>query len=129
VLAGIGAIETDHGRADAPGVHSGRNSFGCCAGPMRFNLTDGPPSTWATTPSTSTTTSTTRCAMSRTIESIDMPAWPPSPWAVRVVSAMRGGVIVRAVVGHDPRVAHVARRRLPRAVKAALAHPRAQVID
>ena len=46
VLAGIGAIETDHGRADAPGVHSGRNSFGCCAGPMQFNLTDGPPSTW-----------------------------------------------------------------------------------
>jgi hypothetical protein len=46
VLAGIGAIETDHGRSDAPGVRSGRNSFGCCAGPMQFNLTDGPPSTW-----------------------------------------------------------------------------------
>jgi hypothetical protein len=46
VLAGIGAIETDHGRSGAPGVRSGRNSFGCCAGPMQFNITDGPPSTW-----------------------------------------------------------------------------------
>jgi hypothetical protein len=47
VLAGIGSIETDHGRLDAPGVRSGVNRFGCCAGPMQFNLTDGPPSTWA----------------------------------------------------------------------------------
>lgn len=46
VLAAIGAVETDHGRLDAPGVHSGVNSYGCCAGPMQFNLTDGPPSTW-----------------------------------------------------------------------------------
>ena len=46
VLAAIGAIETDHGRSDAPGVRSGVNRFGCCAGPMQFNLTDGPPSTW-----------------------------------------------------------------------------------
>jgi transglycosylase-like protein with SLT domain len=46
VLAAIGAIETDHGRLDAPGVRSGLNSHGCCAGPMQFNLTDGPPSTW-----------------------------------------------------------------------------------
>jgi Transglycosylase SLT domain len=46
VLAGIGSIETDHGRSKAPGVHSGVNRFGCCAGPMQFNLTDGPPSTW-----------------------------------------------------------------------------------
>jgi transglycosylase-like protein with SLT domain len=46
VLAAIGAIETDHGRLDAPGVRSGVNSYGCCAGPMQFNLTDGPPSTW-----------------------------------------------------------------------------------
>jgi hypothetical protein len=47
VLAGIGSIETDHGRLDAPGVRSGVNRFGCCAGPMQFNLADGPPSTWA----------------------------------------------------------------------------------
>jgi hypothetical protein len=45
-LAAIGAIETDHGRSTAPGVRSGLNSYGCCAGPMQFNLTDGPPSTW-----------------------------------------------------------------------------------
>jgi Transglycosylase SLT domain len=46
VLAAIGSIETDHGRSHAPGVHSGVNRFGCCAGPMQFNLRDGPPSTW-----------------------------------------------------------------------------------
>ena len=46
VLAGIGSIETDHGRSRAPGVRSGVNSYGCCAGPMQFNLRDGPPSTW-----------------------------------------------------------------------------------
>ena len=46
VLAAIGSIETDHGRSRAPGVRSGVNSFGCCAGPMQFNLRDGPPSTW-----------------------------------------------------------------------------------
>jgi hypothetical protein len=46
VLAGIGSIETDHGRSRAPGVRSGVNGYGCCAGPMQFNLRDGPPSTW-----------------------------------------------------------------------------------
>ncbi len=46
ILAGIGSIETDHGRSRAPGVHSGVNSFGCCSGPMQFNTRDGPPSTW-----------------------------------------------------------------------------------
>jgi hypothetical protein len=46
VLAAIGAIETDHGRLAAPGVRAGLNSYGCCAGPMQCNLTDGPPSTW-----------------------------------------------------------------------------------
>ena len=29
-----------------PGVRSGVNAFGCCAGPMQFNLRNGPPSTW-----------------------------------------------------------------------------------
>jgi hypothetical protein len=29
-------------------VQSGVNAFGCCAGPMQFNLRDGPPSTWQT---------------------------------------------------------------------------------
>src|SRR5215218_8893606 len=44
-LAAIGAIETDHGRSTAPGVHSGVNTVGCCAGPMQFSIT-GKPSTW-----------------------------------------------------------------------------------
>ena len=46
MLAAIGAIESDHGRSRAPGVQSGVNAFGCCAGPMQFNLRNGPPSTW-----------------------------------------------------------------------------------
>jgi hypothetical protein len=46
VLAGIGKVESDHGRSTAPGVHTGLNRAGCCAGPMQFNLTNGPPSTW-----------------------------------------------------------------------------------
>jgi len=35
VLAAIGKIETDHGRLNAPGVHSGENSAGA-GGPMQF---------------------------------------------------------------------------------------------
>jgi hypothetical protein len=46
VLAGIGKIETDHGRSTEPGVREGFNRNGCCAGPMQFNLHNGPPSTW-----------------------------------------------------------------------------------
>ncbi len=46
VLAGIGKVETNHGRSPAPGVRSGVNVFGCCAGPMQFNIRNGPPSTW-----------------------------------------------------------------------------------
>jgi hypothetical protein len=45
ILAGIGYIETQHGTSTAPGVHSGRNTYGCCAGPMQISL-DGSPSTW-----------------------------------------------------------------------------------
>src|SRR3954454_8464498 len=45
ILAGIGYVETQHGQSAAPGVHSGRNTFGCCAGPMQISL-DGSPSTW-----------------------------------------------------------------------------------
>jgi len=48
VLAAIGAVESGHGQSSAPGVHSGVNAFGCCAGPMQFNLRNGPPSTWDT---------------------------------------------------------------------------------
>ena len=36
-LAAIGKIESDHGRSTAPGVHSGQNSYGCCAGPMQIH--------------------------------------------------------------------------------------------
>jgi hypothetical protein len=46
LLAGIGKVETNHGRANLPGVRSGVNAFGCCAGPMQFNVRNGPPSTW-----------------------------------------------------------------------------------
>jgi len=35
VLAGIGKVETDHGRSNLPGVHSGANSAGA-EGPMQF---------------------------------------------------------------------------------------------
>jgi hypothetical protein len=48
LLAGIGKVETDHGRTPAPGVHTGVNSYGCCSGPMQFNIRNGPPSTWDT---------------------------------------------------------------------------------
>ncbi len=48
VLAAIGSVESDHGRSVLPGVVAGVNAFGCCAGPMQFNLTNGPPSTWDT---------------------------------------------------------------------------------
>lgn len=41
VLAGIGKIESDHGRSTAPGVHSGANYAGA-EGPMQFE-----PGTWA----------------------------------------------------------------------------------
>ena len=30
----------------APGTYHGRNFLGCCAGPMQFNLANGPVSTW-----------------------------------------------------------------------------------
>jgi hypothetical protein len=46
VLAAIGKIESDHGRSPAPGVRSGVNRHGCCAGPMQFNIRNGQPSTW-----------------------------------------------------------------------------------
>ncbi|MBE2317820.1 transglycosylase SLT domain-containing protein [Solirubrobacter sp. CPCC 204708] len=45
ILAAIGHIETNHGRLAAPGVRSGVNAFGCCAGPMQFSIV-GSPSTW-----------------------------------------------------------------------------------
>ncbi|MDQ3724165.1 MAG: hypothetical protein M3376_14135, partial [Actinomycetota bacterium] len=32
--------------SSAPGTYRGLNAFGCCAGPMQFNVTNGPVSTW-----------------------------------------------------------------------------------
>jgi hypothetical protein len=40
VLAGIGKVESDHGRAQFPGVRSGWNSAGA-AGPMQFGIGKG----------------------------------------------------------------------------------------
>jgi cell wall-associated NlpC family hydrolase len=45
VLAGIGEVESDHGRATAPGVHSGANSAGA-AGPMQFGTGGTAGNTW-----------------------------------------------------------------------------------
>lgn len=36
LLAAIGAAESDHGRSPLPGVSSGINTAGCCAGPMQI---------------------------------------------------------------------------------------------
>lgn len=49
IIAGIYKIESDHGQSHAPGVHSGVNSFGCCAGPGQFNL-GGTWQTWRSSP-------------------------------------------------------------------------------
>jgi hypothetical protein len=40
ILAGIGKVETDHGRSNLPGVHSGVNCAGA-AGPMQFGIGAG----------------------------------------------------------------------------------------
>jgi hypothetical protein len=36
-LAAIGKVESDHGRSTAPGVSTGQNAYGCCAGPMQIH--------------------------------------------------------------------------------------------
>src|SRR5947208_12149924 len=46
VIAGIGKVETDHGRSRLPGVRSGVNSYGCCAGPMQFSIVGPGGGTW-----------------------------------------------------------------------------------
>lgn len=40
LLAAIGRMESDHARSRLPGVHSGLNSVGCCAGPAQICITD-----------------------------------------------------------------------------------------
>jgi len=49
VLAGIGEVESDHGRSGAPGVHSGANSAGA-AGPMQFGIGGAAGNTWGGAP-------------------------------------------------------------------------------
>jgi hypothetical protein len=46
VLAAIGKNESDHGRSNAPGVHSGLNYANCCAGPMQMCTQDSCGKTW-----------------------------------------------------------------------------------
>ena len=43
LLASLGKMETDHGRVRLPGVHSGVNRAGCCAGPMQFSVVSSAP--------------------------------------------------------------------------------------
>jgi cell wall-associated NlpC family hydrolase len=49
VLAGIGEVETDHGRANLPGVHSGQNGFGA-AGPMQIGIGGAAGDAWGGPP-------------------------------------------------------------------------------
>ena len=49
VLAGIGEVESDQGRSDAPGVHSGANAAGA-AGPMQFGTSGLAGNTWGGAP-------------------------------------------------------------------------------
>jgi hypothetical protein len=44
VLASVHKQET--GFSTNPTTYQGVNPYGCCAGPMQFNVTNGPPSTW-----------------------------------------------------------------------------------
>ncbi|HEV2723416.1 MAG TPA: hypothetical protein VGV10_02190 [Thermoleophilaceae bacterium] len=44
LIASIHDQETAFSKA--PSTYKGLNPFGCCAGPMQFNVTNGPPSTW-----------------------------------------------------------------------------------
>jgi len=45
VLAGIGEVESDHGRVNMPGVRSGQNGFGA-AGPMQIGIGGAAGDTW-----------------------------------------------------------------------------------
>jgi cell wall-associated NlpC family hydrolase len=49
ILAGIGEVESDHGRSALPGVHSGANSAGA-AGPMQFGIGGAAGNTWGGLP-------------------------------------------------------------------------------
>jgi cell wall-associated NlpC family hydrolase len=49
LLAGIGEVETNHGRSTLPGVHSGQNGFGA-AGPMQIGIGGASGNSWGGTP-------------------------------------------------------------------------------
>ena len=49
ILAGIGEVESDHGRSTLPGVHNGANAFGA-AGPMQIGIGGAAGNTWGGAP-------------------------------------------------------------------------------
>jgi peptidoglycan DL-endopeptidase CwlO len=49
ILAGIGEVESDDGRSNMPGVHSGQNGFGA-AGPMQIGIGGAAGNTWGGLP-------------------------------------------------------------------------------
>jgi cell wall-associated NlpC family hydrolase len=49
ILAGIGKVESDDGRSNLPGVHSGSNAFGA-AGPMQIGIGGAAGNTWGGAP-------------------------------------------------------------------------------
>ena len=49
ILAGIGKVESDDGRSDLPGVHSGANAFGA-AGPMQIGIGGASGNEWGGAP-------------------------------------------------------------------------------
>ena len=49
ILAGIGEVESDHGRSTLPGVHSGSNAFGA-AGPMQIGIGGAAGNVWGGAP-------------------------------------------------------------------------------
>jgi peptidoglycan DL-endopeptidase CwlO len=49
ILAGIGEVETNHGRSTLPGVHSGSNAFGA-AGPMQIGIGGASGNNWGGAP-------------------------------------------------------------------------------
>ena len=50
ILAGIGTVESNNGRSNLPGVHSGQNGFGA-AGPMQIGIGGAAGNTWGGDPS------------------------------------------------------------------------------
>jgi membrane-bound lytic murein transglycosylase B len=46
LIAAVGKLESDHGRSTLPGVRSGLNSAGCCAGPMQICTEKSCGNTW-----------------------------------------------------------------------------------